>query len=48
MTAGEVVVARHKHVKEVAGKQAQATTNTPSDLDKDLYSHKQARTYNLF
>ena len=38
MTAGEVVVARHKRVKAVAGEETKATNNTPLDLDKDLYS----------
>jgi hypothetical protein len=38
MTAGEVVVARHGRAKAVAGEKTKATTNTPLDLDKDLYS----------
>jgi hypothetical protein len=38
MTAGEVVVARHKRVRGIEGEKTKATTNTPLDLDKDLYS----------
>jgi hypothetical protein len=38
MTAGEVVVARHRRVKALAGEETKANNNTPLDLDKDLYS----------
>jgi hypothetical protein len=49
MTAGEVVVvARRGRAKAVAGEKTKASSYTPLDLDKDLYSHNQAGTYDLF